>query len=110
LTFVKLRKSLSPKEVDEARRVTQKSIEESQYGIVMLERGLGLGYDGVILAYYRDYSDYSRHKQLIKSYPFLELSDVEGFLISQDDQVHYRPLTLRILGGLLAKNVKAQVR
>jgi DNA-binding Lrp family transcriptional regulator len=93
LTFVKLKKMLDPVEIEKARQITRESIVENRFGIVMLERGLGLRYDGVIMAFYKDYSDYSEHKKALKEYSFLELGDIEGFLISMDDIVHYRPLT-----------------
>lgn len=93
LTFVKLKKMLDPVEIEKARQITRESIVGNRFGIVMLERGLGLRYDGVIMAFYKDYSDYSEHKKALKEYSFLELGDIEGFLISMDDIVHYRPLT-----------------
>jgi DNA-binding Lrp family transcriptional regulator len=101
LTFVKLKRTLAPEEVEKARKRTQLALAKSSFGIVLLERGLGLGYDGVIIAYYRDYSDYTNHKKILRQYPFLEISDMEGFLISLDDDVHYRPLTLNSLATLL---------
>jgi len=101
LTFVKLKRTLAPEEVENARKRTQLALAKSSFGIIMLERGLGLGYDGVIAAYYRDYSDYTNHKKILREYPFLELSAMEGFLISLDDEVHYRPLTLNSLATLL---------
>ena len=101
LTFVKLKRTLATEEVDGARRSAKQALARSRFGIVMLERGLGLGYDGVIIAYYKDYSDYADHKKVLPAYPFLELSNMEGFLISLDDEVHYRPLTLNRLASLL---------
>lgn len=35
---------------------------ESRFGLVMLERGLRMEYDGVIASLYRDYSDYPAQK------------------------------------------------
>jgi len=101
LTFVKLRRTLAPEEVEKARKRTQLDLAKSSFGVVMLERGIGLGHDGVIAAYYRDYSDYANHKKILREYPFLEISDMDGFLISLDDEVRYRPLTLSSLANLL---------
>jgi DNA-binding Lrp family transcriptional regulator len=105
LTFIKLRRTLAPEELDEARKRGEQALGKSRFGIVMLERGLGLGYDGVIVAYYRDYSDYADHKKVLAAYPFLEISALEGFLISLDDEVRYRPLTLKSLASLFGKTV-----
>jgi DNA-binding Lrp family transcriptional regulator len=105
LTFVKLKRTLAPEEVDGARRRTEQALAKSRFGIVMLERGLGLGYDGVIVAYYRDYSDYAEHKKVVATFPFLEISNMEAFLISLDDEVRYRPLTLNSLASLLGRTL-----
>jgi DNA-binding Lrp family transcriptional regulator len=97
LTFVKLRKTLSEEELEKAREITKRKINESAFAIVMLERGLGLGYDGVIMAFYRDYSEHLEHRKVLQQYPFLDLNGMESFLISLDDKIHYRLLTLSAL-------------
>jgi DNA-binding Lrp family transcriptional regulator len=97
LTFVKLKESLAAEETEKARETTKQKLRESRHGIILLERGIGLGYDGVIVSLYKDYATYTEHRNEIRQYPFLEVSDVEGFLISLDDEVHYRSLTLQDL-------------
>lgn len=97
LTFVKLKKNLGVEETERAREMARNGLAEGNFEIVMLERGLGLGYDGVIVAFYEDYATYMEHKNKIRQYPFLELSEVESFLISLKDNVHYRPLTFKTL-------------
>lgn len=97
LTFVKLKKNLGEEETEKAREMARDGLTEDNLEIVMLERGLGLGYDGVIIAFYEDYATYMEHKNKIRQYPFLELSEVESFLISLKDNVRYRPLTFKTL-------------
>ncbi|MGA9387296.1 MAG: winged helix-turn-helix transcriptional regulator [Candidatus Bathyarchaeia archaeon] len=101
LTFVKLREPLGSEETEKARKIAKQKLEESHYGIVLLERGIGLGYDGVIVGLYEDYAAYTEHRNQLREFPFLEVTDVEGFLISLDDEVHYRPLTLQTLAKQL---------
>jgi len=74
---------------------------ESKTGIVMFERGLGLGYDGVAITLYKDYTDYSKYVATLREYPFVELSGVDTFLINMDDSVRYLPLTLKKYANLL---------
>lgn len=101
LTFVKLRKKLSPEEAEKARETAKQQLGESHFGIIMLERGLGLGYDGVIVSFYEDYAVYADHKEILKRYPFLEVADIETFMINLDDKVRYRPLTLAAISKQL---------
>ena len=97
LTFLRLNKAISEEEAEKARKETKQRLEKSHFGIIMLERGIGLGYDGVLIGLYKDYAKYAEHRNILKQYPFLEVSDVEGFLISLDDAVRYRPLTMQAL-------------
>jgi DNA-binding Lrp family transcriptional regulator len=97
LTFVKLRSTLGPEETEKARKITRQELEKSKFGVTMLERGIGLGYDGVLIGLYEDYATYTEHRNRLKEYPFLEVAGVEGFLISLDDEVKYRPLTMQAL-------------
>jgi len=70
----------------------------------MLKRGLGLGYDAVIITYHRDYA--SHHRFLIwlrQTFP-KDLIDVErlaSFLIDLDDSVAHLPFTLSLLADEL---------
>lgn len=103
LTFLKLRKALSREELEKAREITQQKVNESAFGIVMLERGLGLGYDGVIMAFYRDYSEHLEHIKVLRQYSFLESYGMESFLIDLTGEIRYRPLTLSTLANNLLK-------
>jgi len=97
ITFVKLGKNLEPEQIDEARRIAKEDLEKTPFAVVMLERGLGLKYDGVIVAFYEDYVAYSKHMDILKQYSLLETSEIESFLISLKDTVRYRPLTFKAL-------------
>lgn len=97
LTFLKLKGSLSNEETQKARDTVKERIKESKFPIVMLERGMGLGYDGVLVSVYENYASYTEHMNLLRTYPFLELSRLESFMISLNDRVRYRPLTLALL-------------
>lgn len=101
LNFVTLRKSLAPEEVMKARKTAKERVEQSQFGIVMLERGIGLGFDGVIVSLYKDYTDYAKHKNALKNFSFIDNSKIETFLIDLHDKVKYRPLSFRTIAEQL---------
>jgi DNA-binding Lrp family transcriptional regulator len=94
ITFVKLRKELTPDEIDEARTVTQRWLKERPEAIIMLERGIGLGYDGVFIVLHEDYSSHVRFTERLKEFPFVDGRKVESFVINLEDPIHYRPLTM----------------
>jgi DNA-binding Lrp family transcriptional regulator len=102
ITFVKLKSAYSSKEIDNVRKAVNERVEQSQFNIVMLERGMGLGYDGCIISIYKDYSEYSRHQSAIKGFPFIDNSKVETFIINLQDDIRYHPLSFEAVAKHLA--------
>lgn len=97
LIFVKLKGGLSAEGVAEARRVAQESLKKGPREIVMLERGMGLGYDGVIVSFHEDYASYLKLKKWLNQFTFLEMARLDSFLVNLDDEVRYRHLTFSTL-------------
>ncbi len=107
IIYVKLKAAYSAEETQKIRKAVKDRIEQSQFGIVMLERGIGLGYDACIVSIYRNYSEYSRHLDAIRSFPFIDVSDVRTFIVNLEDPVRYRPLDFEIIAKQLATREKA---
>lgn len=101
LTFVKLRKGFNSEEVDKVRKIARECLKANHYGLVTLERGMGLGYDGVIISYHESYASYLELLDSLKHFTFLDLAGIESFLISLDDEVHYAPLSFKVLANHL---------
>lgn len=93
LTFVKLRKDLSEKEVEKAKKIAKNHLEKESLEIVMVEKGMGWGYDGVFVSLHKDYTSYLKFKNRVSQDAHLESSSIENFLISLGDVTHFRPLT-----------------
>ena len=96
VTLVKLKKSLSQDEIEKARQSARESIK-SNLNFIMLERGMGMGYNGVFLSLHEDYTSYTEHKNWLMQFDFLEISDTQSFLINLEDEIHYRSLTFSTL-------------
>jgi hypothetical protein len=101
MTFLKLKRLLGPKDIEKARETVRQSVADGEFGMLMAERGLGLGYDGVFISLYKSYSDYSRHMDAIKQCPSIELSSSDSFLISMDNSIRCLPFTLKEYASLL---------
>ncbi|MBS7632430.1 winged helix-turn-helix transcriptional regulator [Candidatus Bathyarchaeota archaeon] len=106
LIFVKMKKSLSQEEYSKAETIARQKLEQNHFHIVMLERGLGMGYDGVIITFYKDYSDFTEHMGKLKEFPFFESAETQSFLIDLHDEAHYLPLGFRHIGNLLIKPIE----
>ena len=93
LTFVKLRKGLGKEEVDKARRIAQEGLPKTPFCIVMMERGKGLGYEGVVVSLHENYTSHAKLLNRLRQFAFLEITTFESFLVSLAEEIHYRPLT-----------------
>jgi DNA-binding Lrp family transcriptional regulator len=92
ITFVKVGQSITPEEREKARGLDHEILKKGPFEIIMGERGIGLGYDGVFISYHRGYSEYTKLKQWFTQFEFLEVGKTESFLIDLEDKIHYRPL------------------
>jgi DNA-binding Lrp family transcriptional regulator len=99
LTFCSL-KELNPEEYEGVIAAIKRELGDEQWQkIIMFERGLGLESTAVVVSLHEDYSSYVEFIDKLKEYPFLEMSKPGSFLISLDDEVRYRPLTLSALAN-----------
>ncbi|GEM_PF-414216 len=92
IIFLKL-KDLPPGGIETVREAVKESLSQSRFVILLLERGLGLGRDAVMVCLYKDYTAYADHKNVIRKFPYIDASEVDSFLIDLCDDVHYRYLT-----------------
>jgi DNA-binding Lrp family transcriptional regulator len=97
LTFVELRKVVTPEEVEKARKIAKEILKNELFESVMAERGLGLGYTGLFISFHKDYASYLKFTQWLRKFTFLEVSKIDSFLINLADEIRYRPLTLSTL-------------
>lgn len=112
LSFIKLVKTLSPEEVEKARQTTKQSLTKEKFHppveIAMLERGMGLGYDGVAISYHENYSPYSKLMNWFRQFSFVDVIKTDSFLTNLDDTIHYRSLTYNTLAQHLLEKEKVK--
>jgi len=108
ITFVKLNRAYSAEETENIRKVVKERVDQSQFDIVMLERGIGLGFDACIISIYKDFSEYAQHKAAIRAFPFIDISNIETFMINLNDDVRHRPLNFETVAKHLATPPKKQ--
>jgi DNA-binding Lrp family transcriptional regulator len=100
ITFA-LSRALEKEEVEKANKTFADSVKHKQFEFIMLERGQGLGFDGVVVSLHEDYASYLKVLNWIKQFDFLEVRRIDSFLINLDDDVRYRPLTFSTLAKLI---------
>jgi hypothetical protein len=66
---------------------------------------MGMGYDGVFLSFHEDYSSFALLRKWLAQFGFLEVAEVQSFLVNLEDDIHYRSLTF----STLAKHILTHV-
>jgi DNA-binding Lrp family transcriptional regulator len=106
ITFVKRQKDVTPDEYDKVVKMGKQVTEKSLKNILTM-RGMGLGYEVVIVSVHEDYSSYQELIRDVKQFPYSDLTGIQSFLINMDDKVQYRPLTFSYLAKYLS-NLKKE--
>ena len=98
VALVKHRKNLDPEHFTEAEnKGIERARSENSPEAVMAERGMGFGYNAVILAYEKDYRAYTQLIDRLRAFEHLETTEIQSFIIDLKDKVHYRPFTYSTL-------------
>ena len=101
MSFVHLPSSLTPEETERTRKADGRITLESFPEVIVAERGRGCGYQAVFISFHKDYQGYIDYVDRLKRVKFLGNQDFESFLISLDDQIQFRYLTLSTLATAL---------
>ena len=64
---------------------------------VLIERGMGIGANGVVIALHKDYGAYVDFTKWLRQFSLIGPFELSSFLINLDDEVHYRYLTFSTL-------------
>ncbi len=111
ITFGRVKENFrEPKMLDEARRKFIQSFNEEAFEVILDEKGMGLGYDGIIVSFHRNYSEYIDFKRWVAEMPFIDANRLDSFLIDLNDKAHHRYLTFSYLAKDLLQTSKQKER
>ncbi len=101
ITFVKLKITMSDELIEQAKGIISEALKTMTIKVLMLQRGLGLDSDGVIISCHKDYEEYTEFKQLLARLggEYLSLENVKSFLIDLQDKVEFIPFTMSLLAN-----------
>jgi DNA-binding Lrp family transcriptional regulator len=108
ITLIKL-KTLTEEELRKAQEISAKDMKEKAPDeIVLFRRGMGGGYDGVIISLHKSYSDYVKLLNRIYEYAFIDILSTLDFIIDLNDQKQYRSLTFSTLARYLLASLRQE--
>lgn len=97
VTLFKYKKHFEPGKIQRAKKILSESFEKGPFEIIMAERGMGCGFNAIMITIHRDYKSFAELTNWAKQFYELELAEVDSFLINLADSVRYKPLTFSSL-------------
>jgi len=97
VTLFKYKKRFDAEKTKKAKKILDESFKEGPFEIIMAERGLGGGYNAIMMSIHRDYESFTGLMSWAQQFYDLELGEFESFLVNLAGEVRYRPLTFSSL-------------
>jgi DNA-binding Lrp family transcriptional regulator len=107
VTLAKLETPATVEVVEKTIQITrQRSPEWPE--VIMVERVTGMGYNGIVVSFHRDYSSYITFKRWLEEFSYLGFSSIDSVMINLEDKVHYKSLTFSTLAEHILKREKEE--
>jgi DNA-binding Lrp family transcriptional regulator len=97
MVFVKLLKQPDESDIAEMRKLGEAIAKETGSSTTMSFRGMGLGFNAVVVSFHRDYAAYNTVLSGMKQMEFINPSSIESFLIDLSDKTPYLHLSFKSL-------------
>jgi DNA-binding Lrp family transcriptional regulator len=97
VTLFKYKKRFDAEKIKKAKKILGKSFKEGPFEIIMAERGLGGGYNAIMISVHKDYESFTALMNWAQQFYDLELDEFESFLVNLAEEVRYQPLTFSSL-------------
>ncbi len=82
MNFIKLDPKLTEHEVEEFRKTHPDTMGKTPFGIVLIHRGIGLGYDSVLVSFHQNYTCYDAYRNYVKHAMGASITEMNTFLIN----------------------------
>jgi DNA-binding Lrp family transcriptional regulator len=101
ITLFKYKKRFDADKIRRAKEILSESFKKGPFEIIMAERGMGCGYNAVMISIHKDYNSFAELTNWAQQFYSLELGEIDSFLIDLAGDVRYRPLTFSALAKSL---------
>ncbi len=109
LTFFNWKAGTREKEKDAVRKWTLRQAESAPNNIIVIERGMGLGYEYFMASFHRNYTSYTELLDYWRENPYIDIANMGSFIVNLDDENHYRYLTFSTLAKHLMESEEREV-
>ncbi len=101
ITFMKLdvKTSLPENNFAEFRKIHYQVFEKDPNALLFVKRGMGLGYDAVIISLHQDYAACDRFRTFMRTKMSERITDMDTFLINLDEEENSIPFSFNLLAS-----------
>jgi DNA-binding Lrp family transcriptional regulator len=85
MNFIKLDPKISEREIEGFRSSHPDTMGKDPLGIVLIHRGIGLGYDSVIVSFHQDYASYDAFRKNTKRRMGASITEMNTFLVNIEE-------------------------
>jgi len=97
VVFVKSKNQPDREEMEKIRSIAQEWEKKLAFNTIMAIEGEGLGHQAMIVSFHRNFASYREFIDQIKRFPYIDVENVQSFLIGVNTAYAYRPLTFSTL-------------
>jgi DNA-binding Lrp family transcriptional regulator len=85
MNFIKLDPKITDNEIEGYRQKHPETMGKDPFGIILIHRGIGLGYDSVIVSFHQDYASYDAFRKHTKRNMGASITEMNTFLINIEE-------------------------
>jgi DNA-binding Lrp family transcriptional regulator len=108
MNFIKLDPKITEHEIEEFRSKHPDTMGNAPFGIVLIHRGIGLGYDSVIVSFHQNYAAYDTFRKNTKRNMGPSITEMNTFLINIEENNTLPPTFSFLARHILKPDVKTQ--
>jgi len=108
LNFLKLDPKLTEHEIEGFRKTHPETIGRAPFGVVLIQRGMGLGYEAAIVSLHQNYSSYDEFRSYVKNNMGANITEMNTFLINLEEEKSTLPFTFSFLAIQMLKSSRNQ--
>lgn len=111
LNFLKFDPKLNQEQIEIFRNALSETIDKDPFGVILIQRGMGLGYDATIVSLHKNYSSYDAFRNYVRASMGQSITEMNPFLINLEEEKSTLPLNFAFLAiQLLKSNGKSKNR
>jgi DNA-binding Lrp family transcriptional regulator len=105
MNFIKLDPKVTDREIEVFRKKHPDTMGKDPFGVVLIHRGIGLGYDSVIVTFHQNYASYDAFRNHVKRSMGASVTEMNTFLISLEED-NTLPPTFSFIARQILKSGK----